>query len=97
MRVAVTRVLEQRGAMWVHAIHLSLPDQLKERTERAGLPLIPAWLRLHLIRLADAGDGFAEVGRPARDGPDGSVRKHRSVVVKRTPMLWGRPSAPRFA
>ncbi|AIQ92447.1 DNA-binding protein [Methylobacterium oryzae] len=76
VRVAVTRVLEQRGPMWVHAIHLSLPDRLKERAERAGLPLTPAWLRLHLIRLADAGDGFAEVeGRfavapPVEAAPD---------------------------
>jgi len=82
VRVAVTRVLEQRGPMWVHAIHLPLPDRLKDRAERAGLPLTPAWLRLHLIRLADAGDGFAEVeGRFAVSAPVEAAPEPAPVAV----------------
>jgi len=61
VRVALMRELERRGPMWVHAIHVALPDGLKRRAERAGLPLTPAWLRLQLVRMADAGDGVAEV------------------------------------
>ncbi len=82
VRVAVTRVLEQRGPTWVHAIHLSLPDRLKERAERAGLPLTPAWLRLHLIRLADAGDGFAKVeGRFAVAAPVEAAPEPAPVAI----------------
>lgn len=61
VRQAVEAEMGSRGPLAVHALHQALPAGLKRRGEQVGLPLTPAWLRYHLLRRVEAGDGVAEV------------------------------------
>ena len=61
VRAEVEAAMRRRGPLAVHALHGALPAALKDRGARIGMPLTPAWLRCHLLRLAEAGQGVAEV------------------------------------
>ncbi|SFE90952.1 replication region DNA-binding N-term [Methylobacterium sp. yr596] len=61
VREAVEAEMRRQGPLAVHALHGSLPAALKDRGARIGMPLTPAWLRYHLLRRAEAGEGVAEV------------------------------------
>lgn len=60
VRAAVTRELRRRGPVSATLLHAALPDSLKRMATEVGLPLTRAWLRYHLLRMAEAGDGLAE-------------------------------------
>lgn len=61
VREAVEAEMRRQGPLAVHALHGSLPAALKDRGARIGMPLTPAWLRYHLLRRAEAGEGVAEI------------------------------------
>lgn len=61
VRVAVEEEMRRQGPLAVHALYASLPAALKETAARIGMPLTPGWLRYHLLRRAEAGEGVAEV------------------------------------
>ncbi|KOX58109.1 hypothetical protein ADL19_08895 [Streptomyces purpurogeneiscleroticus] len=70
VRDAVEAAMRERGPMPVHAIYRALPASLRQRGESVGFPLTPAWLRYHLLRMAEAGAGVAEIeGRFGLAGP----------------------------
>jgi len=62
VRDAVEAAVRQRGPMAVHPLLRALPTRLKEEGERAGFPLTEAWLRYHLLRLVEDGQGLTLVG-----------------------------------
>jgi hypothetical protein len=62
VRDAVEAAVRQCGPMAVHPLLRALPTRLKEEGERAGFPLIEAWLRYHLLRLVQDGNGLTLVG-----------------------------------
>ncbi|MEL6064583.1 MULTISPECIES: DNA-binding protein [unclassified Methylobacterium] len=79
VRDAVEAAMRERGSMPVHAIYRALPASLRQRGESVGFPLTPAWLRYHLLRMAETGGGLTEIDgrfglaepRPEpRDGPE---------------------------
>ncbi|MEE7492076.1 DNA-binding protein [Methylobacterium oryzae] len=59
---AVESVVGQRGPLAIHPLFKALPASLKADGARMGFPLTPAWLRYHLLRMAEDGDGLAVVG-----------------------------------
>ncbi|CAA2159001.1 hypothetical protein MBRA_04242 [Methylobacterium brachiatum] len=61
VREAVEAAMRERGPMPAHAIYRALPASLRQRGESVGFPLTPAWLRYHLLRMAEAGEGLAEI------------------------------------
>lgn len=61
VRDAVEAAMRERGPMPAHAIYRSLPAELRRQGESVGLPLTPGWLRYHLLRMAEAGEGLAEI------------------------------------
>ncbi|GAN46232.1 hypothetical protein ME121_0235 [Methylobacterium sp. ME121] len=62
VRDAVEAAVRQCGPMAVHPLLRALPTRLKEEGERAGFPLTEAWLRYHLLRLVQDGNGLTLVG-----------------------------------
>jgi len=62
VRDAVEAAVRQRGPMAVHPLLRALPTRLKQEGERAGFPLTEAWLRYHLLRLVQDGNGLTLVG-----------------------------------
>lgn len=61
VRNAVEASMRKKGPMPVHGIFNALPEALKARSAEVGLPLTPAWLRYHLLRLSQPGEGLAEI------------------------------------
>lgn len=97
IRSSVMQVLKGGEPLWVHAVHASLPDRLKQRAERAGLPLTPAWLRMHLIGMADAGDSVAEVdGRfVLAESPGTGTAREPAAVTSAASVPSPAPEGPR--
>ncbi|GJE81984.1 DNA-binding protein [Methylorubrum thiocyanatum] len=62
MRDAVEAVVRRKGPMAVHPLFKALPEALKRQGEVLGFPLTPAWLRYHLLRIAEDGNGLSQVG-----------------------------------
>ncbi|KQO85969.1 DNA-binding protein [Methylobacterium sp. Leaf91] len=61
VREQVGNELSRRGPMRVHALHTALPPWLIKGATEIDMPLTPAWLRYHLLRMVETGDGLAEV------------------------------------
>jgi len=61
VRDAVEASMRRKGPMAVDGLFRALPDRLKARSAEVGLPLTPAWLRYHLVRMSEAGEGVAEI------------------------------------
>lgn len=59
VREAVETTVRRRGPLAIHPLFKALPDRLKQDGERAGFPLTEAWLRYHLLRLVEDGEGLA--------------------------------------
>ncbi|MCJ2035584.1 hypothetical protein [Methylobacterium sp. J-068] len=61
VRDAVEASMRRKGPMAIDGLFRALPDRLKARGAEVGLPLTPAWLRYHLLRLSEAVEGVAEI------------------------------------
>lgn len=62
VRAAVEEAVGRKGPMAVHPLFGALPAALKRQGEDLGFPLTPAWLRYHLLRMAEDGNGLSLVG-----------------------------------
>ena len=60
VRAAVEAAMGRQGPMPVHALYQALPVSLRLRGAEVGLPLTPAWLRYHLLRMSEPGGGLTE-------------------------------------
>ena len=79
VRDAVEASMLQKGPMPVHGLFRALPERLKAKGAEVGLPLTPAWLRYHLLRLAEEGQGLVEIDGKFGIAPVGAAQDEPMV------------------